>query len=165
VAKNLRLSLLAHIGICLVISAWGGFQPYLYKEILFTVIVIFLYSFIGGMLVYQGSKIKNLISVSLVSMSTLVISLVCVGIYQFVVINMYNYKLEPVYYKFTLLAATIFNGSVTPTANLIGRFVPAFMLPYGWLLTFFIPTLALWYGIEWKAKRASNRAKEVKETK
>jgi len=109
----------------------------------------------------QSTKIKNLLSVSMVSVFSLVVSVICTVVYQIEVVNRYNYSHEPITYKIAKGIAWVYNAPLIPAANLVGRLFKQFMLPYGWLLTFIIPSLVMWITLEWKSAREKTSKKPV----
>lgn len=148
--KNNGKAMICHIGICIAIGYTGGLSPSILRQVFFTIVVVGMYVMLGTVLENKGSKFKNLMSVSLVSLVCLLFSAYVVLVYQFDVVSI-NYASETLHYKIARIIGFAVNMSVVPTAGLIGC-TGFYLLPYGLLFTFFIPSLTLWIGIEHKKR-------------
>ncbi|MCX7921116.1 MAG: hypothetical protein N3B21_03705 [Clostridia bacterium] len=151
---NNKTSLLAHGGICLVLMYMSGLGFSFTVQLVLATIAFALYFIMGGIAFSnQGTPIKNLFSVSAASIVGAVLSVICCITYQYEVINKYNYTVETLHYKVIRALCFGFNTPFTPFARLIGEVYQGFMLPYGWLCTFFVPTAAFWLGLQWRVRK------------
>ncbi|GEM_PF-4929978 len=151
-SRNVRISLIAQIGVSIVIAYMGGYGQNYIMQTIFIAVAFLLYSIFGKALIDQGSKLKNLISISLISVIGIILTVVSIVLYQVQVVDKYNYAFKPLGYRITEFLCNTFNASMIPLANFIGAVNKSFMLPYGLVFTFFIPTLIMWLSLERKIK-------------
>ena len=153
VLKSIKYAFFAHLGISVITMYIGGLEQYLVKQLFIALAIVVLYFVIGFSLPNQGKSLKNLLAVFPVSLMSFVVAAYCCLVYQLQIVGKYHYAYETVHYKIIRTICLFYNASTVPASNLIGRVFPSFMLPYGWLVTFFIPAAAMWAGLEWRRKK------------
>lgn len=152
-SRNFKISFVAQLGICLIFLYIRSSPQNIFLQVTTLLIAMALYFVFGFNLTNLGSKIKNLFSVSAVSLVCIVLTAICCTIYQLAVINKYHYTFEPFYYIISKFICFTFNGPIMPFATILGNFYSSLKLPYGLLLSFFIPSLMFWLGLEFKSRR------------